>query len=188
MVQGYAGRADAGFLDEISFEQFLLRAETIHDDHQHLLQSEHVSGPAADTYRARVSAGSRFAGLAITTTSQVNNALAHPDLQVHHGALLTCVYRPATAACRDDTGDDGPSWSQCRLTCRNAARTDRDVTALRRHIHGLQADLTTLDIPEPLRQRVQARLDEHQRALAEHETTKPPATTAQQTGSSHDLR
>jgi hypothetical protein len=59
-----------------------------------------TSGPAADAYRARVGAARRFAGLTITTPAQANHALAAPDLQVHHGALLTCVYRPETAACQ----------------------------------------------------------------------------------------
>jgi hypothetical protein len=103
------GGADSGFLDEITFEDFLLRAETLHEDHQQLLNGEHVSGPAADAYQARLLAARRFAGLTITTPAQVNHALASPDLQVHHGALVTCVYRPATAACRQDNQtDNGP--------------------------------------------------------------------------------
>ena len=128
LITGYA---DAGFLDEITFEQFLLRAETLHDDHQRLQDGEHVSGPAAGEYRNRVDEASRFAGLTITTTSQVDNALANPALQVHHGALLTWVYREATAACRSASSEDtGPAWNRCRLTCSNAARSDRDIAAL----------------------------------------------------------
>jgi integrase len=171
LIQGYAGRADAGFLGEISFEQYLVRAETIFEDSQKVDNGEHVSGPAAGAYRERVAAGSKFAGLTITTPSQVNNALANPDLQVHHGELLTCVYRPATAACRteDDAGDTGPSWPRCRLTCQNIARTDRDVTALREHVRGLKADLAAPGLPLPLHQRIRARLEAHEQAIAEHE-------------------
>jgi hypothetical protein len=109
LIHGYAGRADSGFLDEISFEEFLMRAEQLHDDHRRLQQGERVSGPAADTYRQRVNASGQFAGLTITTPAQANNALANPNLHIHHGALLTCVYRQATAACRADGEDgDGP--------------------------------------------------------------------------------
>jgi integrase len=174
LVQGYAGRADSGFLDEITFEEFLLRAETIHDDHQRLTQGEHVSGPAADAYRGRVAAGTRFAGLTITSPAQAHEALANPDLQIHHGALLTCVYRPATAACRDqhDTTDGGPAWPRCRLTCNNITRTDRDITALRQHVHELTSDLAADGLPEPLHRRIQQRLDEHVRAIAEHDTSR----------------
>jgi hypothetical protein len=176
IIQGYAGRADSGFIDELTFEQFLQRAETIHDDHQKLKHGEHVSGPAAAEYRQRVASGSTFAGLAITTTSQVNNALTNPALQIHHGALLTCVYREATAACRDDNAPgDGPAWSRCRLSCTNAARTDRDIVELHQHVHRLRGDLDAPGIPQPLRHRIHARLAEHERAITDHEASRPPA-------------
>ncbi|WP_329314411.1 hypothetical protein [Streptomyces sp. NBC_01262] len=177
IMQGYAGHADAGFLDEITFEEFLLRAETIHDDHQRLLQGEHVSGPAAGTYRARVAAGSCFAGLTVTTTTQVNNALANPDLQIHHGALVTCVYRRETAACNDtrDASGTGPFWPRCRLSCRNIARTDQDIVELKRHARRLSQDLDSPGIPDPLRHRVKEHLEDHERAIAEHEATLSPA-------------
>jgi len=179
ITQGYAGQADAGFLDVISFEEFLLRAETIHDDHQRLLQGEHVSGPAAVSYRERAAAGSQFAGLTITTPAQVSNALANPNLQVHHGALLTCVYRHATAACQDDDeADNGPSWPRCRLACSNIARTDRDVAELRQHVLGLKSDLAALEVPAPLRRRMQQRLELHERAIAEHEASRRQHTSA----------
>jgi hypothetical protein len=95
MIQGYAGGAHSGFLNDITFEQFLHRAEIIHDDSQRRERGEHVSGPAADEYRARVARASTFAGLTVTTKSQINNALSNPDLQIHHGAVVTCVFRRA---------------------------------------------------------------------------------------------
>ena len=181
LIQGYAGGADSGFLDEITFEQFLHRAETIHDDSQRLERGEHVSGPAADEYRARVTRARNFAGLTITTKSQINTALSNPDLQIHHGAVVTCVFRRATAACLDPTDSSAePSWGRCRLGCVNAARTDRDAANLRQHVNALQQDLATPALPEPLRQRIQTRLTEHRKALAEHESSRPP--TPQQGG------
>ncbi|MFE0276685.1 hypothetical protein ACFWZY_32110 [Streptomyces sp. NPDC058992] len=171
---GREGLADAGFVQDLSFEEFLFRAETIHDDHERLLNGEHVSGPAAATYRDRVAAGSRFAGMTITTDTQVNHALANPDLQIHHGELLTCVYRRETAACRDDQDNDdsGPSWPRCRLTCRNIVRTDRDIIELTRHTHSLRDDAAAPGMPAPLRHTIQAHLAEHERAIADHETTR----------------
>ncbi|MDN4519648.1 integrase [Mycolicibacterium austroafricanum] len=174
MIQGYAGGADAGFLDDITFEQFLHRAEIIHDDSQRLERGEHVSGPAADDYRARIARASTFAGLTVTTKAQINTALSNPDLQIHHGAAVTCVFRRATAACLEPADSSAePLWSQCRLGCVNAARTDRDATSLREHVTALQRDLATLELPEPLRQRIQTRLIEHRKALAEHESSRP---------------
>ncbi|MGW4591707.1 hypothetical protein ACWEKJ_30690 [Amycolatopsis thermoflava] len=186
LVTGYAGNAASGFLDEISFEEFLLRAEQLHDDHQRLQHGEHVSGPAADAYRHRVAAGHHFAGRTITTPAQVNTALANPNLQIHHGVLLTCVWRPETAACQDTTtsaGQTGPAWPRCRLTCTNIAYTDRDITEIRSHIYGLQADLADPGLPHPLRQRIQQRLDEHHRVLAEHPAGQPHTHTDPLTGS-----
>jgi integrase len=179
LVTGYAGHAASGFPDEVSFEEFLLRAEQLHDDHQRLQRGEHVSGPAASAYRQRVTMGSQFAGLAITTPAQVSKALANPSLQVHHGALLTCVFRPETAACQDSSanGDAGPLWPRCRLTCTNIAYTDRDIAAVRRHAEGLQADLATPGIPEPIRRRIQRRLAEHQGVIAAHQSGRTSAQT-----------
>lgn len=180
MIQGYAGGADAGFLDDINFEQFLHRAEIIHDDSQRLECGEHVSGPAADEYRARVARASTFAGLTVTTKSQINQALSNPDLQIHHGAVVTCVFRRETAACLEPSDSSTePFWSRCRLGCVNAARTDRDAANLGQHVTALERDLGTLALPEPLRQRIQTRLIEHRKALAEHELSRR-TTIAQQ--------
>jgi hypothetical protein len=177
MIHGYAGGADSGFFDDITFEQFLHRAEILHDDAQRLAGGEHVSGPAAEEYRARVARASKFAGLALTTKAQINNALSNPDLQIHHGALVTCVFRAATAACLESADSTAqPSWSRCRLGCGNAARTDRDAANLREHVTALQRDVATLGLPEPLRQRIQTRLIEHRRALTEHESSRASTT------------
>ena len=98
-------------------------------------------------------------------------------------ALLTCVYREATAACRADGADgDGPAWPRCRLTCQNIARTDCDIAELRRHVNSLRTDLSTPGTPAPLRRRIRERLDEHERAITEHETTRPQ-TDPEQPGS-----
>lgn len=174
MIHGYAGGADAGFLDDITFEQFLHRAEIIHDDSQRLEHGEHVSGPAADEYRARVARASTFAGMTVTTKSQVDSALSNPDLQIHHGAVVTCVFRRETAACLEPSDSSTePFWSRCRLGCVNAARTDRDAVNLGQHVTALERDLGTLALPVPLWQRIQFRLSEHRKALAEHESSRP---------------
>jgi len=175
ITHGYAGKADSGFLDEISFEEFLLRTEQLHDDLQQLDRREHVSGPAADLYRHRVTAGAQFNGLTISTPAQARITLANSDLQVHHGSLLTCVWRPETAACRNKDTDPaaGPAWSKCRLNCGNIAYTDRDVSSLRRHVDQLRMDLDMAALPKPLHQRLSERLSEHQRAVDNHHATRP---------------
>ena len=173
VLQGYAGRADSGFADNITFEEFLLRAEQLHDDHQRLCAGEHVSGPAAAAYRTRVEAGRHFAGTTVTTATQAKAALSNADLQIHHGALLTCVYKPTTAACRSDASIDAPDWSRCRPSCANAARTDRDIRTVDEHIRELRADLNAPGLPAPLRHRLQDRLAMHQDIALQHRHPTP---------------
>ncbi|MFI9415225.1 hypothetical protein [Nocardia gamkensis] len=175
MTHGYAGQADAGLLDEITFEQFLLRTEQLHDDHQCLTAGEHVSGPAADLYRHRIADAHQFNGITITTSAQASTALANPDLQIHHGALLTCVDRPETAACHSDiaTETGEPVWPRCRLSCSNIAYTDRDITELRRHASALAIDLTHPGLPMPLHHRIAERLAEHEKVITAHESSRP---------------
>ncbi|MET7607355.1 hypothetical protein ABZS96_33800 [Streptomyces avermitilis] len=182
IMQGYAGLADAGFREELGYEELLARAEAIYEDHQRILNGEHVSGPAAATYRERVAAGAQFAGMAITTTTQVDHLLGNDNLQIYHGELLTCVYRHATAACRDPRDADlsGPAWPRCRLTCVNIARTDRDIHEVNGHIHQLRVDLGMPGMPEPLQQNIQNNLAEHERALNEHDAARPEPPVQEQ--------
>lgn len=115
--------------------------------------------------------------MTVTTKSQINQALSNPDLQIHHGAVVTCVFRRATAACLGPTDSaTEPLWSRCRLGCVNAARTDRDAANLGQHVTALERDLGTLALPEPLRQRIQVRLIEHRKALADHESSRQMTT------------
>ncbi|WP_280496867.1 hypothetical protein [Nocardia asiatica] len=66
------------------------------------------AGQADARYRRRIADAHHFHGVTITTGAQASAALANPDLQIHHGALLTCVFRPETAACHSDiTADTG---------------------------------------------------------------------------------
>lgn len=71
MLQGYAGSYESGFPDEYAFEDWLYRLEILADDAQALDDGEHVSGPAADAYRHRVTAAIRqFAGHVLTSDRQ----------------------------------------------------------------------------------------------------------------------
>lgn len=89
----------------------------------------HISGPSASRYKDRVAQAPQFVGRTVSTNAQVNAALANPSLQIHHGALLTCVWRPETALCQDGTSADKPAWSRCRLTCQNIAYIMRATSA-----------------------------------------------------------
>ncbi|MET8680053.1 hypothetical protein ABZW18_21330 [Streptomyces sp. NPDC004647] len=64
---GY-GTYESGFPDDHAYEQWLSSLEQLAEDEERLAKGEHVSGPAAYTYRHRVhGANARFAGRVLTT-------------------------------------------------------------------------------------------------------------------------
>jgi hypothetical protein len=65
-----------------------------------LRDGEHVSGPSAAEYQARVERTAAFAGRTVTGVRNVTRLLASVDPDIHHGEAMTCVYRAETAACR----------------------------------------------------------------------------------------
>ncbi|WP_248511465.1 hypothetical protein [Streptomyces sp. D2-8] len=132
MLQGYAGSYESGFPDEYAFEDWLYRIEVLAEDEEALRNGEHVSGPAADAYRQRVTVASRqFAGKVLTSDRQARDLLGNPLLQIFHGDGMTCVLDPAQAACQLHGATDDPlvtpDIDDCRPRCRNIARTDRDI-------------------------------------------------------------
>ncbi|MFJ3932656.1 hypothetical protein [Streptomyces sp. NPDC090029] len=169
MLQGYAGSYASGFPDEYAFEDWLYRMETVAEDERALAAGEHVSGPAADTYRHRVSAAHRtFAGRVLTSTGQARDLLGNPLLQIHHGRGMTCVLNPATAACQlRGTADDPlvtPDTDDCRPKCPNLARTDRDITD--RDITDIEQRVTELEeiVADPLAPPIRHAREQHELA------------------------
>lgn len=148
MTVGYAGSYASGFPDDLAFEEWLARLDLLADADEHLRHGEHVSGPAAHTYRHRVDAAQRFAGHVLRTSSDARTLLANPDLQIYPGHGMTCVFDPRRAAChlsRDDTDTRRtPDLTDCRPNCVNIARTDRDIDELTTDIETLR---TLVDDP-----------------------------------------
>ncbi|MBA0045100.1 integrase [Mycobacteroides sp. LB1] len=169
VMQGYAGLADAGFTGDLNFEALLLRAEQLHDDAERLRLGEHISGPAAETYRARLDHRPQFAGTAITSAAQLHRIERNSALDIHHGTLLTCVYRQETAACHDRSDQTDPNWARCRLSCGNIAYTDRDVAAVRKKLAVLSERAATPLLPTPLRTRLEQRFQQLSVAVHNHE-------------------
>ncbi|GHF33784.1 hypothetical protein [Streptomyces fumanus] len=179
MLQGYAGSYESGFPDEYAFEDWLYRLECLSDDEQALSEGEHVSGPAADTYRSRISGAHReFAGRVLTKQRQARDLMGNPLLQIHHGEGMTCVLNPATAACQlRGTVDDPlvtPDTDDCRPQCPNIARTDRDVEHVKRRAAEL-AEIIADPLAPPIRHererhelgRLKSIIDAHQRGAAD---------------------
>lgn len=177
ITQGYAGQADAGFNDDVGFEEFLLRCETIHADQERLKSGEQVSGPAASSYIGRVTAAREFLGHSVSSPAQARALLANENMQIHHGAFLTCVYRAETAACRDAArGDATPVWQKCKPSCRNIARTDQDIDALEAHNDELISDPLHLHLPLPLRIRLNERTTSNSAIISDHRDTATSAS------------
>jgi integrase len=178
MTLGYSGTYASGFPDEYAFEDWLLRLEQFAEAEQRLGAGEHVSGPAAATYRQRThDARERFAGRVLTSTRQAADLLANPTLQIYPGKGMTCVFDPAKAKCQlKGSGDDArrtPDLSDCRPGCHNIARTDRNIEEIRRQAEELREPAADPLSPEPRRRREAQTLLRLERILDEHQQSRP---------------
>lgn len=168
IMQGYAGLADAGFTSELNFEQFLLRAEQLHENAERLEAGEQVSGPAAKEYRRRVADRPVFAGSTVPSKAQMDTLMRNPALTIHQGAMLTCVYRPESAKCQETGDETGPNWGQCKLTCSNVAYTDRDIQSVRTVSEEIDEQLGEPLLPAPIRHRLEQRCRYLQAIVTDH--------------------
>lgn len=164
MLQGYAGAYESGFPDEYAFEDWLYRLECLAEDEQALSAGEHVSGPAADSYRYRVTAANReFAGRVLTSERQARDLVGNPLLQIHHGQGMTCVLNPSTAACQLRGAIDDPlvtpDTDDCRPRCTNLVRTDRDIE----HVKQQEAQLSKV-VDDPLAPPIRHERERHELA------------------------
>lgn len=170
---GYAGSYASGFPDDLVFEEWLARLDMLADAHNRLDHGEHVSGPAADSYRDRVTASERFAGRVLRSPRDAAAMLANPDLQIFSGKGMTCVLDPAKAACRLAGDDHGarrtPDITDCRPTCANIARTDRDIAYLRGQVAQLQGTVDDLLAPPIRHAREHRELDRLQQIVTDHD-------------------
>jgi integrase len=175
----YAGEADTSWMDDLAVERLELALEQNEQDWTQLRTDEHVSGPAADEYRARVAGAARFTGRVVSSRRNVHRLLTQVDTAIHHAEAMTCVWQGATAACHTANLElglpaaDTPDTPACRSSCQNLAYTDRDIGRLRIDLQRLTADANDPAAPRPLRERAAARA-EHIRAVIErHDATRP---------------
>jgi hypothetical protein len=181
ITQGYAGTYASGFPDDLAFERWLARLDELADADRRLRDGEHISGPAADAYRCRVAGGAaRFAGRVIRNGRQARTVLANPSLQIHPGKAMTCVFNAATALCEllpsTDDAHHTPDADDCRPACRNIARTDANIAAIRAETTELRAVVDDTASPPIRHARERARLDYLEKVIAEHEATRPAKT------------
>ena len=180
MTLGYAGSYASGFPDDLAFEEWLARLDALSDAHQKLLEGEQVSGPAAETYRHRVQAATRFLGRILRTKRHAVTMLGNPDLQIFQGKGMTCVLDPQRAACRLRREEDGtrrtPDLDDCRPNCVNIARTDRDIEQVLIQIEQLRPIVEDPLAPSYRHAREQHELDRLERVAAAHARSEGPGS------------
>ncbi|WP_461037440.1 hypothetical protein [Streptomyces mayteni] len=178
VTAGYAGQAESGWLDDLAVERLEMVIDQIEDDLAALDTGEHVSGPAAEEYRRRLTRTAHFAGRVVNKVRNVERLLASADPAIHHGQAMTCVYRADTAACRRirlDAGlpAEGPEESECRPTCQNLAYTDRDIDALHDRLARHEATARDPLAPRPRRERAQAQIQHTRGIIDQHQASRP---------------
>jgi hypothetical protein len=172
-----AGTYESGFPDEHAHEDRLMRLDTLAGNHRQLSAGEHVSGPAADTYRQRVNAAPpRFAGRVLTSLKHAHDMVANPLLQIHPGRGVTCVFDPSKALCQLHPAENDtrrtPDQDDCRPNCQNVAFTDRDIADVRRLAADLRADLDDRLTPTIRHHRERVELDRLRTVIRRHDHGK----------------
>ena len=178
LTQGYSGTYASGFPDEFAFESWLHRLDILATAQRRLADGEQVSGPAAQVYRDRVArASAQFAGLTLRSGRQARRMLESPDLQIYPADGMTCVFDSGQALCQTlgDTEQRTPDLTECHSSCRNIARTDRDVAVLRQQAHDIQDRIDDPLAPRPRQTRERDRLHRLERTIGQHvDAARPP--------------
>jgi integrase len=179
VTMSYAGQADTSWLDDVAIERLELVIEQAGEDHALLDDGEHVSGPSAAEYRARVERAAGFAGRVVTSVRNAERLLARADQNIHHGDGMTCVWTKETAACRKAKlaaglpDADAPDDTECRSTCVNLAYTDRDIRQLTERLAVLEAHASDSLAPQPLRDRASAQAATVRTVITRHGQARP---------------
>ncbi|EFL20837.1 phage integrase family domain protein [Streptomyces himastatinicus ATCC 53653] len=170
----YAGYADPSWLYDVAVEKLELIIDQVEQDSERLAAGEHVSGPAADEYRARVERTASFAGRVVTSAGNAERLLEQTDPAIYHGQGMTCVWRAAAAACRKAKlalglpDDDAPDESECRSSCTNLAYTDRDIADVERRLEVHRAQAADPLAPKPRRDRAEAQAEQLSQIIDRH--------------------
>lgn len=174
VTMSYAGDADTSWLDDVAVERLELVTEQAGQDHALLEDGEHVSGPSAAEYRARVERAAGFAGRVVTSVRNAERLLNGADQNIHHGDGMTCVWTKETAACRKAKlaaglpDADAPDDTECRSARVNLAYTDRDIRQLAGRLAVLEDRAGDTLAPRPLRDRAAAQAAGIRAVIARH--------------------
>jgi integrase len=173
----YAGQANPTWLEDVAIERLELIVEQSEQDWTLLQHGEHISGPAAPEYEARVARSHQFAGRVVNRVRNVERLVSQVDPSIHHGEGMTCVWQAETAACRATRiaqglpAGDAPVETECQSTCQNLAYTDRDIAQLHERLAALEAGAADALAPRPLQDRAAAQAAQVRKVLDRHKAT-----------------
>jgi len=173
---GYGSRISHSVREVFAAEEALAAADTLHDAAQRIAAGEHVSGPAASRYINGARTFQRAFGGTFLTLGQMAALRRNPALRIYDNSerALACVYDQATALChpgRQRGATDQkrtPDITRCRDNCANAARTDSHAAMLERDIEQLREEVRSPLTPEPIRQRLAARIRHREQEITAH--------------------
>lgn len=173
-TDGYGSRASVGLRDLFPMEEALAIGDTLTAAAEQLELSPAVSGPAADRYRlAATEFSHRYGGMALTAR-QAADLAANPDLRIYDGPgqTLACCFDPRKALCRRATpqskASSTPDLTACDSRCANIARTDHHIELITAEIHHLRDEIVSPVTPEPIKPRLELRVERHQAIVDAH--------------------
>ncbi|MBF6216272.1 integrase [Nocardia puris] len=183
MSEGYGSRAGTNLLEVLDFERARTLADTLAQAADRLSAGEHVSGPAAERYKASAAEFQHSYQGKHLSDRQHRAILNNPRLRVfdHEDTLLACNHNPLTALCDPDRGKPNrsvatPSFDRCKAACANIARTDTHIDRARREIASLQDEIDSGLNPHPIQQRQRQRQQALLHIIDQHDHGNPDPT------------
>jgi len=179
MAEAYGSRGRTDMLELLDLERARTLADTLTEAPDRLQDGEHVSGPAAERYRASAREFTAAYQGAVLSKRQARALLHNRRLRVfdHPDALLACNHNPLTALCDPNRGTQRaavtPSFDRCDRACGNIARTDTHIARARAEADALQAEIDSGLNPHPITQRHRQRQETLREIIAAHERTPP---------------
>jgi hypothetical protein len=178
---GYGSRVTHSLRDVFPMEEALSAAETMQDAVRRLDTGERVSGPAAARYISGAREFQRTFDGTYMTLGQMAALRRNPVFRIYDNPerALACVYDQTTALCHPertpgqaDTTARTPDMTRCRDNCPNGARTDSHAAMLWREVEHLREEADSPLTPEPIRERLLARIIRCETQLETHERTR----------------
>lgn len=161
-------------------EEALSISDTLHSAARKLDDGEQVSGPAADRYLNGIRLyQAKFEGTFLSRR-QMSDLRRNPALRIFDNSsrALACVYDQSKALCHPEritnSGDLNrtPDVTRCRDNCPNGARTDTHAAMLKDELGRLRTEVESELTPEPIRERLIARIERRKRELEYHEANR----------------